>query len=372
VRNSAPKRLYLIPVLSKALDVLELLQRSNHPKTLEQIYQRTNISKTTVYRILKTFLHRGYLAQSPDGAYRLVSRPHKVTLGFGSESADMPFSQAVTESMKTAASAAGIDLVLLDNNYDAATALQNAEEFVRRKVDLIIEFQVHQQAAPAIADKICNAGIPMIAIDIPHPHATFFGADNYRAGLDAGEFLGKFAQRTWGGKARWVLGLGLSEAGFLVQSRITGAFDGIRSTLSNLPPSSFIIMDGKGRRDVSHQLVLEFLRRHPWDQEILIAAANDTCALGAVKAVREAKREKQVAIVGQDCIPEAEKELRLSRTPLIASVSREAAAYGPRLIQLALALLSGQTVAPYNYMEHKLVPAQFLLRKTAGAGNATL
>ena len=78
--RSAPKRLYLIPVLSKALDILELLQNEQGPLALESIYQRTNISKTTVYRILKTFVHRGYLAQSQDGLYRLVARPKKRAL----------------------------------------------------------------------------------------------------------------------------------------------------------------------------------------------------------------------------------------------------------------------------------------------------
>ena len=75
--RSTPKRLYLIPVLSKALDILELLQNEQGPLALEAIYQRTNISKTTVYRILKTFVHRGYLAQSQDGLYRLVARPRR-------------------------------------------------------------------------------------------------------------------------------------------------------------------------------------------------------------------------------------------------------------------------------------------------------
>ena len=45
--------------------------------SLEAIYQRTKVSKTTVYRILKTFVHRGYLAQTQDGHYRLVSRPQE-------------------------------------------------------------------------------------------------------------------------------------------------------------------------------------------------------------------------------------------------------------------------------------------------------
>ena len=39
-------------------------------------------------------------------------------------------------------------------------------------------------------DTFQRAGIPVIAVDIPLPGATFFGADNYRAGRMAGEALG--------------------------------------------------------------------------------------------------------------------------------------------------------------------------------------
>ena len=87
----------------------------------------------------------------------------------------MPFLVEVTESLKEAAAAVGVDLLILDNRYDAATALKNAEEFVRSKVDLVwIEFQVEHEVAPMIGDKIAGANIPLIAIDIPHPHATLF------------------------------------------------------------------------------------------------------------------------------------------------------------------------------------------------------
>ena len=34
------KRLYLIPILSKALDVIELLEQDNAPLTLEDVYKR--------------------------------------------------------------------------------------------------------------------------------------------------------------------------------------------------------------------------------------------------------------------------------------------------------------------------------------------
>src|SRR5260370_26206158 len=97
------KRLYLIPVLWKALDILELLQAENQPSTLEAIHRQTRISKTTVYRVLKTFVHRGYLSQSPDGLYRQVTRPKKLRFGFGGHNSGSPFSVDGMEGLKAAA-----------------------------------------------------------------------------------------------------------------------------------------------------------------------------------------------------------------------------------------------------------------------------
>jgi ribose transport system substrate-binding protein len=353
--KTSPKRLYLIPVLSKALDVLEIIQREGKPMSLENMHQRTKISKTTVYRILKTLAHRGYLAQSQDGLYRPISSPSKKVFGFGCQSVEMPFSEAVTKSLKAAAADTGIDLMVLDNRYDPTIAVQNADDFVRNGVDLVIEFQVDQDVAAIIGDKIAGAGIPLIAVDIPHPHAVFFGVDNFRVGFEAGQLLARHVKQEWEGKLSWVLGLDLAEAGPLVQSRITGAFEGIRSHIADIPIESFVRMDGRGMRDKSYRLVLDFLRRHPRDRAILIAAATDTSALGAVQAARELKRERHIAVAGQDCIEEALKEIASPRSSLIGSVSHEAHTYGARLIQLGLAMLAGQNVPPYNYVEHKVV-----------------
>jgi ribose transport system substrate-binding protein len=363
VKTPAAKPLYLIPVLSKALDVLELLQRESDPQTLEAVYGATRISKTTVYRILKTLAHRGYVLQMPDGRYRAVSFPKKARFGFGSESAEMPFSADVTESLKSAAYAAGVDLLVLDNRYDASSAIRNAEEFVRERVDLVIEFQIDQHVAPVVADRIHSAGIPLIAVDIPHPHAIFFGVDNFRVGFEAGECLAQHAKKKWDGKVSSVLGLDIAEAGPLVQSRITGAFAAIRSILPHIPQDRYVLADGKGLRDASYRITLDFLRARPKDRGVLIAAATDTSALGALEAVRKLRRESEVAIVGQDCIREALAEMRGNGSPLIGSVSHEATSYGPRLVQLALAMLRGETVAPYNYVQHRLVAASSSARR---------
>lgn len=357
---SKSRRLYLIPVLLKAIDVLEIFQVESEPMTLEAVHRHAKISKTTAYRVLKTLVHRGYLYQSPDGAYRLIHSSKKLVFGFGEMGATIPFSIEVKKSLMAAASSLGVELLILDNCYDAGTALQNAQEFVKRGVDLVIELQVEENIAPLIAAKIAAAKIPFIAVDIPHPHATYFGADNYRVGFEAGELLAAHAASKWGGKFDWVVGLEVPSAGQLVQSRITGAFEGVRRCFPALPVETFIRVDGRGLRDHSRRVISDFLGRHPCGQKVLIAATNDPSALGAADAVREHNREKQVAIVGQDCIAEALVEMNNPGSPLIGSISHEIASYGANIIHLGLALIRGESVSPYNYVAHRVVTPQFL------------
>jgi ribose transport system substrate-binding protein len=354
------KRLYLIPILSKALDVIELLERDHASLTLEDVYQKTNISKTSVYRILKTLVHRGYLAQNQNGQYRLVSRPRRLHFGFAVQSAEMPFSQAMAQSVAAAAAASGVELLTLDNRFDPDVAVRNAEEFVAQRVDLALEFQVEEAVAPRVAHIFKKADIPLVAIDVPHPNATYFGVDNFEVGYEAGSLLAQYAQRKWKGKVDRVLGVGFSEAGSFVQSRIAGAFDGIRERMSELTAAQFVQIEGRGMREASRLAMADFLRGHRAGELTLVAAATDSSALGVLDAIRHADQEANFAIVGQDCIPEALEEMRKGGSALIGSISHEAESYGPRLIQLGIALLRGYTVPPYNYVHHRAVTAETL------------
>ena len=360
------KRLYLIPILSKALDVIELLEQSHASLSLEDVYQKTRISKTSVYRILKTLVHRGYVAQTQNGQYRLVSRPRRLRFGFAVQSAEMPFPIAVSQSVTAAAAAAGVELLVLDNRYAPDVAVRNAEEFVARRVDLVLEFQVEEVVAPRIAHIFKKAEIPLIAIDVPHPNATYFGVDNFEAGYEVGTILAQHAKLKWKGKVERVVGIGFSEAGSFVQSRITGAFDGMRDRLHELPPDCLMQIDGRGLREYSLKAMRDVLKGHKPGEHILVAASNDTSALGALDAVRECGCESDVAIVGQDCIPEVIEEIRKG-SAIIGSISHEVETYGPRLVQLGIALLRGNIVPPYNYVRHRAVTRESLLAEEAVA-----
>jgi ribose transport system substrate-binding protein len=91
-----------------------------------------------------------------------------------------------------------------------------------------------------------------------------------------------------------------------------------------------------------------------------VAAATDSSALGVLDAVREAGLEENFAIVGQDCIPEVMEEMRRGASAIVGSISHEPETYGPRLIQLGIAILRGYTVPPYNYVHHRSVTPETL------------
>lgn len=359
------KRLYLIPILSKALDVIELLEQNNASMTLEDVYQKTQISKTSVYRILKTLVHRGYLAQSQGGQYRLVSRPRRLRFGFAVQSADMPFSVEMIRSVTEAAAASGVELLMLDNAYDPDVAIGNAHQMVEKQVDLVLEFQVEEAVAPRISNIFKRADIPMIAIDVPHPNSTYFGVDNFEAGREVGTLLAQFAQIKWNGRAERVIGVGFRQAGSFVQSRVTGAFDAILERMSHLPPERFVQIEGRGMREPSRLAMLQLLRQSKAGERHLVAASTDSSALGVLDAARELGIEKDFAIVGQDCIPEALKEIGSGKSALIGSISHEVETYGPRLIHLGIALLRGNIVPPYNYVRHRAVTPETLFAEKA-------
>jgi ribose transport system substrate-binding protein len=190
--------------------------------------------------------------------------------------------------------------------------------------------------------------------------------DNFEAGHEVGALLAQHAQVKWKGNVDRVIGVGFSEAGSFVQSRITGAFDGIRDRLPDLTPDRFLQIEGRGMREASRKAMEDVLRGHRAGQRILVAATTDSSALGVLDAARELGCEQDIAIAGQDCIPEVLEEMSSGRSALIGSISHEVETYGPRLIQLGIALLRGNIVPPYNYVRHRAVTPETLAAEKVG------
>ena len=355
--GDSPREPYLCQAITRACDVLEAFGDNGEHLRLRDVADRTGLSVSTAFRIMTTLERRGLISRASDRRYTLnISRPkrRRYKFGYAAQSREFAFSRAVGEGLTTAAAAANIDLIVVDNQYSAKTALRNAERFVRERVDLAIEFQTDEHVAPVISAKLIAANIPIVAIEIPHPGATYYGANNYHAGELGGHFLGRWARQHWNGSVDEVLLLELPVAGSLPRSRLTGTLDGIRKSIRSLPDSQVHWIDGNGLFGASLDAVRKHLR-HSRARRVLIGGINDPSVLGALRAFEEAGRGDGYAAMGQNASIEARTELRSPSTQLVGSIAYFPERYGRRLIPLCVDLLERRPVPPAVFVDHQLV-----------------
>lgn len=358
MRDSGSSRHYIIPVLSKALDILELLEQSSS-STPEVLQRRSGVSQSTVYRILRTLVHRGYVVRTEPGSYRLVSRPRKLRFGLCSQTEETDFTSAVFHSLREASLNAGIDLVAVGN-----PCLATPESATSKwSFDLMILFRVDPDVGQGVTHRLATEGLAMIAIDMPLPRATYCGLDHYSVGFDMGAHLGRHAAMHWGKRGVRVLGLEPRTDAGVPHSVITGAFDGVRTVVPDLPARAFVRAGGGDCAGA----VTELLRSKQTHEKLLIAASSDMEAMQALRVVRVLGRERAVAILGCGCTSEGLREMREASSPWIGSVSMEANLYGSIIIDLGLSILRGNRVQPYNFVPHRLITAAGL-RARAAAG----
>ncbi len=348
---------YIVEAVARACDILEAFTTDGEALRLCDITARTGLSKATAFRILFTLEKRGLVEQGERHTYRLRLRPlnrRKYRFGYGAQSSEFAFSRTVSDSIEAAALAEGIDLMVLNNRYSAKEAIRNAELFVRAQVDLVIDFQTDEHCAPIVSSKFNEAQIPFIALEIPHPGATFYGANNYRAGTLGGQYLAKWAAQHWRGKVDEIMMLELPLAGALPKSRLTGTVAALRANLPSLTDRQIISLDGNGQFERSLEVVRKHLRKSR-ARHVLVGAINDPSALGALRAFQEAGRVDECAVMGQNASLEARSEIRTPGSRLIGSVAYFPERYGEAAISLALNILKGRPTPPAVFVKHQLV-----------------
>jgi ribose transport system substrate-binding protein len=340
----------------RACEVLKSFQSLGEELSLTQVIERTRLPKTTVFRLLRTLIHGGLLERANSGIYRnrfgpVTERPFRI--GFAAQG-DSEFSRAVMQSMVTAAAREHVHLITVNNRYSAREALRNADILIKERVDLVLEFQTYERVAPVIASKFLEANTPVIAIEIPHPGATYFGANNYKAGLIGGKALGRWAREHWDGKVEQLVLLELPIAGSLLELRLTGLVDGLRAELPGMIQVPVAHLNGRGDFEDVLEVVRQYLRRAP-ARRTLIGTVNDVCALAALRAFEEAGASNRCAVVGQNAISETRNELRRPNTRLVGTVAYFPERYGDEIIPLALSILRKMPVPSTVFVKHQLI-----------------
>src|SRR5258706_2110090 len=280
-------------------------------------------------------------------------------IGFANLATGIDFTTAVEAGMKSAAAKAGnIDLVIANNNLDGATALNNAENFLTQGVDGVVELQSDEKFGNVIMDKFRSQTppIPVIAIDIPMPGATFFGADNYHAGRLAGEAAGDYAVKNWSGKVDYILVLELPQSGPIPAARMQGQVEGIQSKLKTPVADDHIIhLDSKNTQDVAFKVVSDALSKIPADANIIGVEINDDTAQGTAAALEAGKRTAHSIVVGQGAVESGLVEMFKPNSLYLGATAYFPEKYGDKIIPAMLDLLSCKAVPPAIYVDHVFV-----------------
>jgi len=348
---------YLVKSVIHASRLLSAFRSSGEALPLREIALRSGLPKSMAFRLLYTLERCGMVDKVGENLYRCSLRPFKqklYRLGYAAQGTDYQFSKEVSLSLERAAAAEGVELISLDNRYNPKIAQRNADILVREKVDLVIEFQTDEHVAPIVAAKYRDANIPLIAIEVPHPGATYFGANNYEAGLIGGRYLGRWAKQHWHADVDEIVLIALERAGSLPKMRLTGMLVGMKEAFPHLEQCKVTHLDGDGKFGESFEAMRRHLR-YSKSRRSLVGAINDPSALGALRAFQEAGRTDSCAIMGQNASPEGRAGLREPGTRLVGSVAYFPEKYGAEIVAVALDILHRRAVPPAVFVKHQLV-----------------
>ena len=340
----------------RACQILKAFRYLDEELALTEVMERTGLPKTTTFRLLRTLIHGGLIQRAGAGIYRnsfgpIAERPFRI--GFASQG-DNEFAREVTRGVEAVAAREHIQLITLNNRYSAREALRNADLLIREQVDLVLEFQTYERVASVIASKFLAANTPVIAIEVPHPGATFFGADNYKAGQIGGRALGRWAREHWNGDVQQLVLMELPIAGSLLELRLAGFIDGLRQELPHILQLPLARLNGRGSFEQVLDVMRKYLRRRG-SRRTLVGTVNDVCALAALRAFEEAGAAQECAVMGQNALREARAELRRPGTRLIGSVAYFPERYGEELIPLALNILRKKPAPATVFVKHQLL-----------------
>lgn len=276
------------------------------------------------------------------------------SIAYASFGSQFPFIALVDESVRNASEAAGLELFFVDNAFDAQKALTNANLIATRgDIEAVLEFNYYQQTNLVIAETFRDAGIPVIAIDIPVPGATYYGADNYAAGKLAGAGLVEAAKQKWGGTVDLLMVEKQSGAGQdLLQQRTLGIVDGAKQALPSLTDDMIIQFEGGANVDAAAEAVATTLTANPDKKNILIGMLGDSAAIAAANQAEDAGRADQVLTAGQGGDDVALEALRGTETSFVGTADYRPTKYGDDIIPLTCDLLAGKQIPPEVFVEH--------------------
>jgi len=274
----------------------------------------------------------------------------KIVIGFSNLDERNSFSIAVRQGLeRVAAQYENITLVVRNNDLNTDQAKQNIQEFAELPVDLAMIFHSDERAGFNLITPLTRKGIPVISIEIRYPVTYFFGVDNFTMGREAGEVLGQWIDREWGGHIDKILVATASSIIGEIPKRFESALEEIAkyAVFSN---DQILYLDSEMERNVIEERAKQVLKNWSELRHIAVICINDYVADGVLRAARALDRENDLAIISYDGTQTAIEELKNPSSRLIVSPAFYPERYGDHLIPLALQILAGESVPRQNFI----------------------
>jgi ribose transport system substrate-binding protein len=283
------------------------------------------------------------------------------TLAFTNIMGGIPFCEAVWKNVQDQWVLAGGDpasLYYADNQYDATIGLKNADIMLAKNPNVLINFQFDSKVNSIISIKFGQAGIPIIAVDVPTPGAPFMGVNNFKVAYLAGEEAIKYVE-TMGGidKIDNIILMQMPAAGEVLMLRSEGFYQAFvdKYGAEVIDPKTVRADGGAGEAEQANKSMTDVLATIPNAQNCVLTSINAQTMSGILSAIQTAGRwdpEKWVVIT-QGADETANQQIVDGLVK--ASIAYFPERYGEYLVPASIALMKGEVVPPFMYVENVVI-----------------
>ena len=251
----------------------------------------------------------------------------------------LPFWRYLAKGIEDKVLAAGDELTVYDSNNNASTQLANAQDAIARKVDGILISPTDSSTCPKVLSLAEKAGIPVIIADIgtdSGDYVSFIISDNYDGAYAVGKMLGaEFKKRGWEGAEYAQVTISLARANGRKRT------EGFRKAMQEAGAKEVDLKQMETYTgDETFRYVQDMLTAHPNLKGIFVET--DQPSMGAVRAVRAARKTGEVLIAGFDGIPEFVKMIQDGQ--IIGSGMQQPHLMGQRCIEVLYDYLAGKKI----------------------------
>jgi ABC-type sugar transport system substrate-binding protein len=271
------------------------------------------------------------------------------TFGFAQSENNNPWRIAQTASMRTAATARGVELIITDAQSSTPKQVSDIQDMIAQGVDLLfVPPREEEGMAPAL-ESAAEANVPVFFVDreanarICKQYVTFMGSDFVRQGERAAEWLAKATD----GKAKIV-----ELEGTLGASVTADRGEGFREGIKKHAGMKIIASQtGNFTRADGQTVTEQIIGAYP--DLTALYAHNDEMAIGAIQALKDGgfTPGKDVTVVSVD--GEGDALQAIIRGELGATVETNPR-FGPLAFDTARKFLSGQPVPKRIFVKDHL------------------